>query len=275
MFIWLDGVDSATWPASRQFLTEYAHTCRATSLVERTVFCVPLRGKLALDPPTEDICLALHRWYGVVNVLDASLLTAQVVQARGLSPLQKRIVVAIVAQLAQWDLTIVERLTSEDLRYLLRPTSILQEIALERGWSPADAEAGPSDWHRGMADCVETEMQVHSAILALRDPPVQLGRRLWTAEVGVLLPFVEEQRQAILTELGAFLKTPFKTRFGQTITDINDLEIGHISAQIVSDNLAVTPATRNLVRCLKDIRNALAHLEPIPVELLLAVDDVL
>lgn len=274
-FIWLDGIDAAAWPTWRQFLTEYSHACRATSLLDRTVFCVLLRGGLALEPPTEDVCLALHRWHGVVESLDAALLAAQLVQGRGLPRLQKRVTVAIVAQLAQWDLTVVERLALEDLQHLLDPVQILQEIARERQWSQVDAEAGACTWHRGMADCVDAEMQVHSAILALRDPPIGLERRLWTAQVGVLLPFVEEQRQGVLIQLGGFLTTPFKTRFGYTITDIKDLEIGHIKAQIVSNGLPVPPTTRNLVQCLVDIRNALAHLERVPLELLLATENAL
>jgi hypothetical protein len=52
------------------------------------------------------------------------------------------------------------------------------------------------------------------------------------------------------------------TRFGEEITDIRDLEIGHIESQL-ANNPAVSNSIRQLIMQLRQIRNALSHLERI------------
>jgi hypothetical protein len=94
-------------------------------------------------------------------------------------------------------------------------------------------------------------------------------RRIWNAEVGVLLPFVEEQRQDILVRFAGVLRVPAMTRFGEAITDIRDREIGHIESQLAK-NPAVSNSIRQLLTQLRKIRNALSHLESLDPALLLS-----
>jgi hypothetical protein len=112
------------------------------------------------------------------------------------------------------------------------------------------------------------EEKVHSAYLALDDPKGEVERRVWSAQVGVLLPFVEERRQELLARLDGVLRVPFRTRFGEEITDLRDLEIGHIESQLLTSPLAVDPDVRRQVRRLREIRNSLAHLETLRPEVL-------
>ena len=90
---------------------------------------------------------------------------------------------------------------------------------------------------------------------------------MWSAEVGVLLPFVEERRQWFLDRYGYHLQIPFESNFG-TITDVRDLEINHIDWQLKALRMYVEPRIRRLVAHLCEIRNALSHLEPVSVALL-------
>ncbi len=110
---------------------------------------------------------------------------------------------------------------------------------------------------------------MHSASLALKDFKGIIARRIWSAEVGVILPFVEERRQEILTHLAGVLRVPFTTRFGEVISDVRDLEIGHIESQLINNGITVHPNVRRLVRRLREIRNCLSHLEPLSLDLLL------
>jgi hypothetical protein len=97
----------------------------------------------------------------------------------------------------------------------------------------------------------------------------ELNRMIWNAEVGIILPFIEETRRQLLEQLGDILKVPFTTRFGEVITNLNDLEIGHIDSQINTGTITVRYETRQLVQRLREARNALSHLAPLPPQLLL------
>ena len=83
-----------------------------------------------------------------------------------------------------------------------------------------------------------------------------------------MFPFVEEQRQNVLTRLTGFLQVPFRTRFGEVIDDVRDLEIGHIEAQLRRANPHADSELLQLVQRLREARNRLAHRETLPLELL-------
>ena len=267
--LWLDGLTPHTWPAWKAFLKDYEHACRSRSVFERTLFCIPLVGTLAHDPPAEDICLSHHYWQGYVDLLDMLVFTAVLLEGKPMPDLLKRVVIALIAHVALWDPLISEYLARENLQTIFAPTPLLQEIAKERGWDGGDEGLALSEWHRGMQDIVDGTAKEHSALLALRHDTRALQRRIWTAEVGVLLPFVEEQRHDILARFAGVLRVPFMTRFGEEITDIRDLEIGHIESQLAK-NPAVSNSIRQLITQLRKIRNALSHLESLDPALLLS-----
>lgn len=262
--IWLDGVTHSTWPAWKKFIGDYQHACRAVSTFERTLFCVLLRGELALEPPAEDVCLARHCWRAASDSIDILLFTASLFADKQFTHLHRRVAVSLVAHLALWDPAVSERLADEPLDALLAPEPLLREIARERGWS-ADT---PFAWHLGTAETFDGAEQTHSAALALTDPGGEIARRVWSAEVGVLLPYVEEKRRELIARLADVFPMPHRTRFGEQIDDVRDLEIGHIEHK-VNALAAVDADTRSFVRRLREIRNCLSHLEPLPPRLLL------
>jgi hypothetical protein len=79
----------------------------------------------------------------------------------------------------------------------------------------------------------------------------------------VVLPYIEERRQQLLEELSAVLSVPFRTVYGQVLTDVRDLEVGHIEAQLAVGSAQVSETLRAEVRWLREARNRLAHLEPL------------
>ena len=267
--LWLDGLTPHTWPAWKSFLNDYAHACRSRSVFERTLFCIPLVGTLAHDPPAEDICLSHHSWRGYVDLLDMLVYTAVLLEGKPMPDLLKRVVTALIAHVALWDPRVSEYLVRENPQTIFAPAPLLQEIAKERGWDGGDEGRSLAGWHRGMKDRVNGTEQEHSALLAMRHDTRALQRRLWNAEVGVMLPFVEEQRQDILARFAGVLRVPFLTQFGEEITDIHDLEIGHIESQL-AHNPAVSYSIRQLITQLRKIRNGLSHLESLDPALLLS-----
>jgi hypothetical protein len=119
-----------------------------------------------------------------------------------------------------------------------------------------------------MQNKIDGETKIHSAALAISGGNAEISHRVWSAEVGILFPFVEKKRHEILDQLNEVLQIPFKTRFGDVIEDLQDLEIGHIESQILTNNIGINPKLWNKIQILRQIRNALAHSEPVPIDLL-------
>ena len=194
------------------------------------MFCVVLTGSAALNPPPEDVSLAVRRWSGCIDSLDMTIYAAERIAAGGLLPALRRLAISLAASIAVFDPLIVERLAQEPVASLLDPRPVLAEIARERGWTAADVAA--ADWSRGMSDYHDGRAQRHSALLALADDTNELNSRIWRAEVTAVLPYLEEQRRELLSRYSGLLSLPFTTRFGEVITDPFDLELAHLAIQL-------------------------------------------
>jgi hypothetical protein len=266
--IWLSGMTSAHWPGWKRFLCEYEPACRGVSPLERTLFVVPLCGELALDPPPEDVCLKSRWWKGVVDYIDILLFSSIALQARADGPLVKNVAISVVAALAVWDPEVVLTLSRAALNDILNPAGILSDLAKKRGWAPRQDSIQEAAWYKGYCDIFGGRTRTHSALLAIQGQQDEIQRRIWSAQVSRLLPYVEERRQDILTQLAAVLRVPFPTRFGEIIDDVRDLEIGHIEAQLKNGSNNCDPELLKEIERLRDIRNRLAHLETVPSDLL-------
>jgi hypothetical protein len=112
-------------------------------------------------------------------------------------------------------------------------------------------------------DDVDGTSVVHAAGVALAKDVAAIRRRLWRAELGIIFPFIEEQRVRLVERLRRYLCLPFETPFGR-IDDPNDLEIGHL-LWMARRNRAPHQTLRLLERLVR-MRHALAHIEPVPYE---------
>jgi len=167
-----------------------------------------------------------------------------------------------IANVALWDPELAELLTAASPEDMLRPQRILKTLADDRGWTP---QVHPG-WENGTMDDVSGRPQTHSALLALADPGGILHARLWSAQVSVLLPAVEERRLSLVRRLRHELRTPVHTGYG-VVTDPTDLEIGQIAFQL--RGRALPAAVYRQVQTLLRVRNALAHGDPVsPAEAL-------
>ena len=96
-------------------------------------------------------------------------------------------------------------------------------------------------------------------ILEASDHPRE---RIWAAQVAVLFPLVERERQCLLNARRAFWRLPHTRKNGKQIWHLEDLEIGDMAAQAWdSGPLAVE---RQRLNWLRRVRNQLAHNKVVP-----------
>lgn len=262
--ICLDGMGAEVWPCWRGFVEEYSHACRSRPVLLRALFVVVLRGATAHQAPNSDQCLAIHTWRGVVDSLDMQLYASSLIRQRRDPRLLGRVAASVVAEVAAYDPEVVSLLTSASFAEMIEPHDLLLAMARERKWLGAESPA----WEDGSLDIVEGRPRHHPAWLAARSDRRELVRRVWRGQVGVLLPHVEEERQHFVDQLSKWLSVPYETRFGEVITDLRDLEIGHIESQVLELAPRFDPLLRRRLRRLREIRNRLAHMEPVGTDLL-------
>lgn len=255
----VDGLTRDTWPVWRDFVEEYAHACRSRTVFERIVFIISLTGEPTLDIPANDVTLAVHQWYGVVEPIDQLLYASHLMRDCKIPRLQREIVLMVVAHLALWDPLVAEYLCRQPFKLVLDPISVLADFGAKREWTclPDDAK---TRWSCGMSDRFADVDQLHSAALAASSAAHavdEIRRRIWSAQVGVLLPFVEIRRRELLEQLNGELVGPFRFDNGLVIENVLDLEIGQLEYQLSFRR----DSPLRTVRLLKTIRNQLAHLE--------------
>ena len=268
--LWVEGVTAATWPRWYDFLGQYVEACRAVlPAAERVLFCVPVAGPPAARLPAGKEALSCLPWRGVAGRLDMALYLAQGLSGDPRPPLHRRVALAVGVELAGTDPRLGVELAGLGLSDLLQPGPLLRAVAQRRGWSARDCTA--AHWLEGTLDDLEGAEYVHSAALAVAGREGDLRRRVWRGEVGVVFPFIEEQRLRLLEarEVRRHLRLPLETPFGR-IDDPRDLEIGHIWR--LTRRARLSPETDRLLEYLMEMRHALAHLEPVAPGHLLAAE---
>ena len=272
--LWLDNVAHEGWESWKVFLQEYAQTCRSLSSLDRTRLCVCLRGVLSLDTPPEDVAFAVLRWRGVVTFLDSLIFAAQIPANAHFSPMERQVARFVAAYISMWDPQLAANLMLQELECILDPSSFLKAYSVEHGWcSELLGEPAERLWARGLVDDFDGAERPHSATLILAnnaDATRELRRRAWKGQVQTLWPFVEEKRQELLQRFSKVLKVPFETRFGGCIEHIADLEVGHIVYQL--SQLNVGPEELQFIETLAQIRNELAHLRLVSMDLVRKAD---
>jgi hypothetical protein len=271
--IWLDGVDAQVWPSWQAFLREYVHLCQDAPQEDRTLMCIPLVSELALAAPRNDARLSIRTWRDTLDPYDMLLFAARMFGERGdLTSLERQLATSVTAALAQWDPRVVEILAREPLPVIMDPLGPLRALADERGWG--DLARADCCWPHGTKGCVDGQDRIHSAVLATCNETRELNRRIWAAEVAVLLPVVEERRVEILDEFGPQFVVPFTVQSGRvqrTINHYSDLEIGDMASQMNQGLVILDRETQRRVQNLTAMRNMLAHLSLVPLQMLHAL----
>jgi hypothetical protein len=256
----IDDIPIDSWGIWKKFLFDYQDSCRgAENQFDQTLFCILAEGETAVSPPLEDLRFEVLRFDGKVSFADALIYSSVNLIKRKFPALQQQLAAAVIANISMWDMEIADRLCDEKIEKILNPIQILKEMSAERCWDKlGDITIYP--WHEGLSGVFNSYSKVNTIMLSCSETSVELTKRIWSSQVGVLLPYIEEKRHELLVKYKHHMKLPYETKFG-VINNLYDLEIGHIEAQLCRNS--VNTKIINMVSNLKDMRNALAHLETV------------
>ena len=113
---------------------------------------------------------------------------------------------------------------------------------------------------RADLDCAEQLSRAPlGRILQARSYPRE---RIWAAQVSVLFPLVERERQRLLETYQAIWRVPHTRKDGTQIRCRNDLEVGDMAVQ--ARVVGSLEGERQRLGWLRRVRNALAHNEVVP-----------
>jgi hypothetical protein len=262
---------TASWSPWKHFLGEWAAAAQGVSdAFQRPTLFVVVSGAPPTALPSADALLSVRHWTGVAAPADLMFYSSLTLRRHQLRPLQQRVAVSVMAHTAAFDPEVVDRLADEPLERILAPSPVLNTMAKERGWYAADLRNGDYPWCLGQSDLVDDQRHVHAAVWAALGRHDEVDHRVWTGQVGVLLPFVEERRRELLQEIRRLWPAVSRLPDGKggAVENLYDLEIGHLFAIRETLRQKLRAKWLSSISPLRDIRNHIAHLEVVPPQLL-------
>lgn len=249
LLVRLGNLNEGNWPAWRDFLSRYAQTSRSRHLLGRSLFLVPLSSCDTLEPPPTDVALTHSIWDDILDDVDLLLFASERLRQRSGDTLLRSLLANIVARVASWDFDTAAALLAESDRTILNPIEFLRAIANDKGWT-ADT---PRDWQLG----TESRSGVaHAARAALDNPPSEVNRRLWSAQLSVLLPWIEYRRyETVANNLKQVRRRMHHAGNGRD--DPFELEVGDLAIMF----RGTSHTLRKIFQRLRHVRNKLAHQE--------------
>lgn len=266
--LWLEDIQVGDWPAWTRFFAEYERVCRSVPEARRSYFVVRMFGPNAILPLPDGVGLSVRRWDGWLRRQDLWVYSSTCVREKG-SGLETDLVVALVSVLGGWDPALCDHLTNFELVDLLRPADLLRDFAIARGWRLNTHSLDDEAWGRGLWQTYLGNKVPHTCYAAFLNGSRYLDRLIWRAEIGVLMPYIEEKRQKLIDQYRGHFRLPHYTKTG-VIEDVYDLEIGMIE-WMLSRSGAVTKPVLDYISALKGARNRLSHLCPVDPDLLLGL----
>lgn len=256
------GIESAQWPAWRQFLEEYANASRSVPAVDRSQLLVVTSGVPKAQLPGRAPALTPLIWDGVVGEADVFSYVIHALRGRSRRvDSRAKLVARIVTRLALWDFALVDRLLELDPSDLFNPAEAIRVAASDL---PAWQQLGIS-WEEGGAAEFDGETMQHAvALVRGGDSGGELEMRLWAAQASELLPILELCRRRLAKRMmDARFSLPVELD-GELIHDLLDVEIGpllHLARQH-----RLPPNIVDVARKLRALRNELAHLRPLSAD---------
>lgn len=200
-----------------------------------------------------------HRWWwGSIGPVDA------VVSATDAGMDDE--VAACATEVVRWDLDLLDQMSGWD--------GTASGLAASQSWWPptTDALAPPPEaagatprpsevagWSAGLVESWSGVVVPHIA-LETRARAQAAEVRIWSGQVARVLPFIELERWRLAEWLAAEVATTGGPHPDWATSDIEALEIGPLYACLRAHRRVSVPSGRtDLVRDLKDARNAIAH----------------
>ena len=261
--LWVENVCRPDWARWADALASYADACRRIRVIDRTLFVVVLSGNTVAEDVPEEITLVRRDFRNVLDSLEMFTFALWQVPERIAAREHRALMAHTVAQVAGWDWLLAKQLLSVSLEETLGPENLLRGYAEQRGWTQRTARR----WESGTVDGPGDQPFVHSALLCISGEMKLVNRRVWAAQAAVVLPLVDERRVGLVHRWRRHLSLPVKTERGELVHDALDLEIIQVARNLIG--AGAPPRVRSHAWWLVDIRNRLAHLEPLePVDAL-------
>lgn len=257
------GIDRARWQSWRPLLLEFVQAARNAG-GERPLMLVEIDAGFDLDLAAE-ASLSTHIYRGVVDRLDCAVAASESARDRGLDPLRHELTVALAAEIALFDPELASDLGN------LRLDELANSAALAGFLSERPSCDEPAAWYNGTVDDVGGRPERSAVWLSRNGCHEEIERRIWRAQLGVILPLVERDRLEIARRFSRSISLPFVRGDGTEVERLEDFEIGDLKRAIDRIGRAAPPSIGPYVKTLFDCRNFLAHQECVPTEKLTAL----
>jgi hypothetical protein len=213
------------------------------------------------------------RWSGAVGTLDVRMRMAsdRAVEAGVSHPLHRLLLSATVLEVALWDAELAERLVGAGERGATDPFGVVEAHARVR-WTtlPSTRAHSEAAWLAGWWDDWDGNPCWHSGVLALQAPE-ELSRRIWRAHMSCLFPLLESLRPRVAREVSHLLPADLHAKRGEDFVLVDaatDLEWGGLRYYLQRSRSGRRHRAYRLIQEAQEIRNEIAHLEPVSPKLL-------
>lgn len=257
--VYVSGFHPDNWIIWSDFLATYAQLSRNVADLARTRFLISLTGVPLPEPPQADVTIESADWRGVVTEIDLLILAYSSTESRTVGLTKRTLLATTVARVAAWDLDVAEMLLTRDDETIFEPSAALRAFALDRGWGPET----PAAWELGTASA---DGSLHAGLASLTEPRL-IERRIWSAQTSVLLPLLDSRRYELIRENYGGLNAHLRSE--GTPRDPFDLDFAPLEG--FAQRPGFSPQVTSRARELNKARRKLAHLEPLPLEMLRSV----
>ena len=240
--------EASYWIHWREFLTQYADRSRARPYLERCVFLVTIEGDHDRSPARE-AGLANYYWDHALDEFDFLFFSNECLRSRGHPATLRSLLAYTITYIAGKDFHTVELLVGESTRTILEPWEHSLNKTRDAGMASEQSNSNTN----GSALAITHRSQGNSSSSEMR---AQLEQRIWRAQLTVLQPWIELQRQAIVDRNLEEVKRLMRA-VGDADIDPFSLEIGELF-EYFTHRLA-TKRIRRAVHSLRHARNKLAH----------------
>jgi len=243
--------DSARGREWHAFLLEFQHSARQCAPSERATILLTREVSDGEGSQGSEVALSCFCWDEAITRPDVEALAQATIPGALTHGTLRRILARTVAEIALSDLALAVDLCGLSKAELAMPHGALLRLAAAGGWSMENLP--PKIW-------IEGKRHPHPLAVALaNDGRRQIWQLIWEAQAGILLPWVEHYRRRYLPAVARYL--PANNRDG---LPRDEFEVGTIAHFLRT----FRPSDRHLLlfERLREVRNSMAHCEPLPYD---------
>jgi len=267
--------DADSVRAWADFLVTYERECRRMDPQDRATLLVATDGVEPRRLPSAETLLRVHLYDGYARTHDCFAYAWALLGTAKKQAWRTELKLALCAQLAQWDHRLCEELAGQDIGAIIRKDTSINALPVGQGERP-DNDAG---WALGVLQRWDGKTVFHSGWVARDAASREFEQRVWTAQVQVIFPLIEQLRQQAIDIYGGGFPMPVQVRdrYGniRLESDPYELEIADVHWVMREEMDGVPPKTIRRIGQARDFRNALAHLEPLDAQQLHAFEPML